>query len=400
VLNASEIERANTFILQLAEAERGPRQPAPVGWRFGSSGAFVIFHSGNFYDHRDGGKGKGALALIRHFHPKDADARLRAFLDSHPGNGDFTPGGEPSGAATAEDDTERTAFIKTLYTGAPTESPVLDTYLTKTRKLPVLPEDRAQLRWLDRERGDEGAMLAAFTDSTGAIVAVHVTYITPSGEKSPIEPVRRTFRGPADWKRRGFIQLGSRGKKIYLADGLEKGLADRLGGAECVLVMGGGGRHFELSANIEEVVEARDADPPGSPADQALWRHVVRLLGQGLKVTVTSRPNDIAPRNAPFLKDADDLFRFDPELVPVWLNGAISRMDDWAKSWMTRSSTKRPGLMMSRLIGRARPSPPACLACQPSADSTLQSARSAKRGRSQPSKRAKRSPRKSPGLTQ
>jgi hypothetical protein len=323
MFSAAQIERANTHILQIAEDEMGSRRPAPVGWRFGSSGALVVFHSGNFHDHRDSRKGKGALALIRHFHPKeDTEARLRAFLAGHPGNGDFTPGADPSGAATAEDDTERTAFIRALWDGAATESSVLDVYLTKTRKLPVLPEDRAQLRWLERERGDEGAMVAAFTDSTGAIVALQLTYITPAGEKSPIEPARRTLRGPADWSQRGFIQFGVLGKKFCLVDGLEKGLAARLGGAEWVLVMGGGGRHFELPPNTEEGVVARDADPPGSPADQSWWRLVVRLLGQGLKVDVTHCPNEIAPKDAQFLKDADDLYRLDPKLVPVWLNGA------------------------------------------------------------------------------
>jgi hypothetical protein len=230
MLSASEIERANSQILQLAEDKMGSRQTAAVGWRFGSSGALIVFHNGNFYDHRDGGKGKGALALVQHFHPKeDAEARLRAFLASHPGNGNFTPGGDPSGAPSAEDDAERTAFIKALYAGAATESSVLDAYLTKTRKLPVLSEDRAQLRWLEQERGDESAMVAAFTDSVGAIVALQLTYITPAGEKSPIEPARRTLRGPADWKRRGFIQFGTLGKKVCLLDGLEKGLAARLG---------------------------------------------------------------------------------------------------------------------------------------------------------------------------
>ena len=133
-----------------------------------------------------------------------------------------------------------------------------------------------------------------------------MTYITPDGKKSPVTPARRIYRGPADWGRSAFIRSGTTSKKVYLVEGVEKALAARLGGAECVFVMGGCARRFELSVSIEEVVEARDADPPGSPADQALWRRVVRLLGQGLKVTVTCRPNEIAPRDAPYMKDADD----------------------------------------------------------------------------------------------
>jgi hypothetical protein len=328
MLSPSDIERADTYTLQIAESEMGPRRPDPTGWRFGSSGALVVFNSGAFYDYRDGGKGRGALALIRHFHPRDdAEARLLAFLAHHPGDGDFTPGEEPSKGATAEDDIERTAFLKELYDGATTESATLDIYVTKTRELRVLPEDRAQLRWLEHERGDEGAMVAPFLDE-GAIVALHFTYITPSGEKSSIKPARRIYRGPTNWSQRGFIQLGRFGKTVYLIEGLEKGWAVRLGGAEYVLVTGGIGSRVELPVGVQRVVIPRDADPPGSPADQALWCRVVCLLGQGLKVAVTCRPDEIDPQiapsilGAPFLKDADDLYRYDSELVPIWLNSA------------------------------------------------------------------------------
>ena len=73
---------------------------------------------------------------------------------------------------------------------------------------------------------------------------------------------------------------------------------------------------------MHSVVIARDADPAGSPADQALWCGVVRRLRQDIKVAVTARPNDIAPKEAPPLKDLDDVWRYDPELVSVLLKGA------------------------------------------------------------------------------
>ena len=107
-------------------------------------------------------------------------------------------------------------------------------------------------------------------------------------------------------------------------EGPEKGWAARAAGAEYVVVCGGVSNlgKVPLPPVVRSVVIARDADPPGSPADQALWRGVVRRLGQDLKVAVTARPNDIAPKDAPPLKDLDDVWRYDPELVPVLLNGA------------------------------------------------------------------------------
>jgi hypothetical protein len=49
-----------------------------------------------------------------------------------------------------------------------TDSPILDAYLANTRGLPKLPEDRECLRWIPNARGEEGALIAAFTDDAGS----------------------------------------------------------------------------------------------------------------------------------------------------------------------------------------------------------------------------------------
>ena len=109
------------------------------------------------------------------------------------------------------------------------------------------------------------------------------------------------------------------------------------------------------------VVIARDDDAAGSPADLALWRGVVRRLGQGLKVAVTARPNDIAPKDAPFLKDLDDLYRFDPELVSVLLDGANlehGRLGDAVDGAILDAASRLDAIE----LGRARKSIAALLA--------------------------------------
>ncbi len=81
---------------------------------------------------------------------------------------------------------EAMAFVERLYNGA---APIDDTpgyiYLTKTRGLPLRPEDQAQLRWIADYRGDEGALLAPVTDDEGKLVKLLVTYVTLDGRKSP-----------------------------------------------------------------------------------------------------------------------------------------------------------------------------------------------------------------------
>jgi hypothetical protein len=69
----------------------------------------------------------------------------------------------------------------------------------------------------------------------------------------------------------------------------------RAAGAPSVVVCGGVNSlgKVPLPPIVRSVVIARDADPVGSPADQDLYRGVVRRLGQNLKVGVTARPNDI-----------------------------------------------------------------------------------------------------------
>ena len=222
------------------------------------------------------------------------------------------------------DDVGRITFINTLYNGArPIADPALQ-YITQKRGLPLSPEVEALLRIIPFYRGDEAALVAAYTDNEGKLVAINVTYVTLNGEKSPHTPARQIFRGPRAWVRHGLIRIGKLNATAIEIEGLEKGLAAVATGYEYVVITGGVDRigMAELPPGVKKVIIPRDADPPGSDSDKALWRGVVRRLGQGLEVAVTVRPNEIAPKDAPFLKDLDDVYRFDPELVPILLNGA------------------------------------------------------------------------------
>ena len=324
-LSATEHARLNGFMLDIAGAARGtPIADSSGNWRFGSKGGLCVFANGQFHDFSGGAREHGfsAFQLIEHLHPaEDATQWARAWLATHSGAGAFVPG-EGDEPADDHPEIEAMTFVEHLYNSA---KPIDDTpgavYITQTRGLPLRPEDQAQLRWVANYRGDEGALLAPVTDDDGKLVRLLVTHIAPDGCKSKHEPARITIRGA---KKPGLYRLGSPTAKAIETEGIEKGLAARAAGAEYVIVSAGVANlgKVSLPTSVRDVVIARDADPAGSPADQALWRGVVRRLGQGLKAVVTARPNDIAPKDAPPLKDLDDVWLYDPELVPVLLNGA------------------------------------------------------------------------------
>ena len=321
-LMAAELAQLDSYMIDIAGAARGtPVADSSGNWRFGSKGSLLVAANGQFHSFEDGTHGFSAFQLIEHLHPaEDATQWARAWLATHSGVGAFIPG--ESDPVDDFADVEATTYTQSLQDGAG----ALDgtpgyIYLTQTRGLPLTPEDALQLRWVADFRGDESALIAPLVDDDGKLVKLLVTHVTADGLKSPHQPARITIRGA---KQLGLVRFGSPGPKAIETEGLEKGLAARAAGCEFVVVSAGVANlgKVPLPPIVRSVVIARDADPPGSPADQALWRAVVRRLGQGLKVTVTARPNDIAPKDAPPLKDLDDLYRYDPELVPVLLDGA------------------------------------------------------------------------------
>jgi hypothetical protein len=324
-LSAADRARLNSYMVEIAADARGVAIPDGAGnYRFGStSSALCVYATGQFHDFSGGARAHGynALDLIRHLYPgADAVAWARDWLARHPGNGSFVAGeGEPVDDFA---ETEAMAYVEGLYRGAaPIDDTPGHTYITKTRELPLLLEDQAQMRWIADYRGDEGALLAPVTDDDSKLVKLMAIQVTPDGRKSPHEPSRITIRGA---RRPGLSRLGSPGPRVIEVEGVEKALAARAAGESFVVVAGGVSNlgKAPLPIVVRTDIIARDDDPPGSLADQALWRGVVRRLGQDLEVAVTPRPNDIAPKHAPELKDLDDVWRFDPERVPKLLKAA------------------------------------------------------------------------------
>jgi Protein of unknown function (DUF3631) len=327
-LSVEDDIRLGSWRLAIAgEARPGTRNDGAGVWRFGSKGALCIYADGQYHDFSDNGPaahGSRPLRLIQHLYP-DADPVewARAWLARHPGSGEFTAREDEAKDEFA--DVEAMAYITQLYNGAvPTKDTPAFLYLTETRRLPLCAEDVALLRWIGNYRGDEGALLYPVTDDGDELVALFGVYVAPDGRKSPYGSGRFILKGTRKWAEHGLFRLGAPGPKAIECEGAEQGLAARAAGAEYVVVTGGVSRigKVPLPPQTRTVVIARDADPPGSPPDQALWRGVVRRLAQGLETLITARPNSVAPKDAPPLKDLDDLWRHDPEAVSFLLAGA------------------------------------------------------------------------------
>ena len=302
-------------------------------WRVGDSRALIIHPGALFYDFTSSTGGRGALALIAFLHNCDAAAAsklARAWLADHPGEGRLAhASNDDEDTARAADDTQRIAEIETMWEHRQAiEGTPAETYLS-SRELTASCDS---LGWLPSLRANEGAMIAAVTDPSGKLVAIQLTYLQADGSKSPVKPQRETRRGPHDWALRGVVWLSpyDGSGEITVTEGVEDGLSLVAAGAANVAAILGIGRLGKVRWpwGVRKLVIARDDDPPGSAADNALYRGVIRQRGDGLMAYILPRPRMIAPGAAVPIKDANDLYRYDLAKVWEWLNAPAIGPED------------------------------------------------------------------------
>jgi hypothetical protein len=315
-LSAAEEARLDSWMLEIADEARGEMRAETGGWRFGANYALIVHTGGWFHDFSAGKGGRGALELIAHLKSGGGLHAAQVWLAQHQGDGRLgrVAAGDEGEDRPSADDVERIAYVRGLWDRAQPLSPQAIQYLSGRNLDPIAAGAAAQLRGLPNWRGSEGAMLAAVTDDKGELVALQVTHITEDGKKSAIEPVRITIRGPHDWRIRGAFRLGSaESSELVLVEGVEDAIAATMAGAEQVhasLGVGALGR-AHLPKTVTRVTIARDDDPPGSPACQALGRGVARVLAQGREVKITPRAGSLKAG----AKDLNDLLQVDVELA-------------------------------------------------------------------------------------
>jgi Protein of unknown function (DUF3631)/Toprim domain len=334
ILTPVEIVRLNTWAVEFAEEARGSAHDAGKGdWRIGDSRSLIVHPGALFYDFAAGAGGRGALALIKLLHNCDEAAAgklARDWLADHSGEGRLSHElADDEDMARAADDAQRIAEIETLWEHrqGPENTPV-ETYLSSRD----LAGSCDSLGWLPNLRGGEGALIAAVTDPSGKLVAVQLTYLTADGTKSPVKPQREAWRGPHDWAARGVVWLSpcNGSGEITVCEGVEDGLSLVEAGAANVAAILGIGRLGKVRWpwGARKLLIARDDDPPGSSADNALYRGVIRQRGEGLMAYILPRPRMIAPDATVPIKDANDLYRYDLAKIWEWLNAPAIGPED------------------------------------------------------------------------
>ncbi len=135
--------------------------------------------------------------------------------------------------------------------------------------------------------GQYDAMVAVARDSVGIVKAVQRVFIL-EGKKAPIDTPKRTngdmngacVRLPACW-----------GDELVLAEGPETGLSVwQAWGRETWIALGSIAKLVDAVPLDKIVVVARDADAPGSPADEALMKAVAQMMERGVSVRIASPP--------------------------------------------------------------------------------------------------------------
>ncbi len=297
-LTPAEFERAKTWLSVIAEALLVDPEWVQEGdeRKYNTTGGLHINMAGKgWFDHSADDGGYSAVHLVMHLKScgyLQAIQWLVLFLASSPGTGPCGAGGDgddddssPASAADCED------ILDQITDVADTSA----TYL-KGRNLPG-PYPAGLLGHLDDARIGESAFVAKLTDH-GRVVGVQLGYLTPTGEKSLIQPIRRrfnlekapgaVFRIPAPDPAAALDSAAD----YLLCEGIEDALSlAQLQRNLTIFGVPGIGalRHLDLPKGARVIV-VKDGDEPDSKPAEALTAGVDALLLAGVKVRVTDTP--------------------------------------------------------------------------------------------------------------
>lgn len=133
-----------------------------------------------------------------------------------------------------------------------------------------------------QEPGRFHGMVAAVLDVSGALVAMHRTYVAPDGHKARVEPVKASKGTTAG----GAIRLAPAAREIIIGEGIETsasaGLLLRLP-AWAAISAGNLATGVVLPPEIKSVLIAADNDKPGIDAAETA---AARWQAEGRKVRI------------------------------------------------------------------------------------------------------------------
>jgi hypothetical protein len=158
--------------------------------------------------------------------------------------------------------------------------------------------------WNAESRRPWPAMVAAVTDDSGAMTAVHRTWLAQDEAghwgKAPLQVAKASLGQVAGgtirlWRGESGKSLAAApsGETVVIAEGIETALSVAIACPELRVIasvsLGNMGR-INLPLAIATVVIAADNDPPGSPADNALKAAAARFVAMGKTVRIARSP--------------------------------------------------------------------------------------------------------------
>ncbi len=252
-----------------------------------------------WYDHSAKCGGSSPIKLIRHlkgYSYKDAVQWLTTFLAASPGTG---PCGVGDGGGAVDDDDSAPASAaecrEVLANCTDLAGTASEVYLKRRGLLGPYPADL--LGHLDDPRVGESAFIGKLTEH-GRITGVLLTYLTPDGEKSLVEPVRRrlnlekspggVFRIPEPDPAAALDP----GADYLVGEGVEDALSlAQLGRNLTIFGVPGVGtiQHLDLPKGAR-VTFVKDGDEADTPAAKSLINGVDAQLLKGVYARVTETP--------------------------------------------------------------------------------------------------------------
>ena len=285
-------ERFNTFlpeIVALIRPDAPIKAQADGSVRVGNKGALVLGPTaGLWFDHEASVGGRNARSLLMHLGVSAPQKFSRQFLAEHDGTGSLEV--DPEETPDSKLEASRAAMELFIHQAQPLPDTPAETYLRSRGLNPPYPDN---ISWVENARWGEGAMLAV-VNGPDSPTAVQLTYLTPKGQKSTVEPQRRTYRGQTDWQSgTGFLlTVNNAPDRTVIAEGVEDALSLAQAKAGSVIVASLGLSNLG-KATVDTalpVVVFRDGDAPDSPAEKGLAKGVDRLILQGATVAITDTP--------------------------------------------------------------------------------------------------------------
>jgi putative DNA primase/helicase len=330
-LSAEGIERLRTWTREIAAALLPPDvQTRRDGhWlRFLGRGGLLINENGSWWWHSAKAGGHSPLRLIEvvgEYGPEEAVEWAAAWLRAHAGFGSCTGSSDieeshPASAADAAD------ILRRLVEPCGT---IIEKYWASRQITAPFPDCVKAVR---NARLGEDAVAAILT-ARGRVCGVELTYVDATGQRSAVEPKRRTFKLERSPDAVFDIPPPGKSTDIVITEGVPDLLTTfRFGGRRC-RTLGLPGiatlQCLRLPPGTGKATVIAHGDDPNSPAATALQAGLDRLLLDGFNVHVTAIPPAGEDANSILQKAGVDGLRAlldSAQPAKLSLNGEIEKL--------------------------------------------------------------------------